>query len=94
MTRYRPSNTTEGDAFYSRWCTHCERDRANREDECAAGCKILSLTMLFDVDDPEYPSEWVICERKIPRCTAYVPEGEPIQERCAHTLDMFEASCN
>jgi hypothetical protein len=94
---YRPSNGTEGDGFIAHFCFNCER---NRDEDCP----ILAATFAFDVDDPEYPKEWVQDESPeldpedgLPvgagnaRCTAFAPRGEPIRERCALTADMFPA---
>lgn len=71
---YRPSNGSEGMAFTDHWCGRCERDRAFREDE-GDSCPIVAATMAFDVDDPEYPREWVYGARG-PCCTAFVAEGQ------------------
>jgi hypothetical protein len=72
---YRPSNGTEGDLFYGRWCAGCERERAFREDERADGCAIFSETLITGVDDPEYPRQWRQDGPRGPRCTAFVAEG-------------------
>jgi len=62
---YRPSNGTEGEGFIGIWCAACARDVGHN-------CSILARTLMHDVDDPEYPKEWV--EDNIgPRCTAFVP---------------------
>jgi len=57
------------------FCSHCEKDRAHREDPkmMAAGCDIILHVMAFDIDDPKYPKEWVQDERG-PRCTAFEEE--------------------
>lgn len=72
---YRPSNGTEGEMFYERWCANCERERGKK-------CRILTLTFALDIDDPHYPKQWV-CDTDVPylesnpRCTAFT-------ERRAH----------
>lgn len=93
--KYCPSNGTEGDSFISAWCGTCARDRALRDgcpiEECDDDevCDIVSRTFLYQVEDPEYPVEWIYGEAG-PCCTAYIPAGEPISmARCAHTVDMF-----
>lgn len=80
--KYRPSNGTEGAGFICAWCEACERDI--HED-----CPILAATFLYDVDDANYPAEWIEDESG-PRCTAFIPLGEPLPTpRCMETADMF-----
>ena len=67
--RYRPSNGIEGEFFWERWCKRCANDTEDNP------CAILSDTMAFCIDDPEYPPEWV-CDAegdwpRNPRCTAF-----------------------
>lgn len=95
--KYQPSNGTEGFIFMEAWCAECQRDKAMREgadfDECDDDerCDIIGDTMAYDVDDPEYPSEWQFGTDGQPRCTAFVEAGQPIPEpRCTKTLDLFE----
>lgn len=85
---YRPSNGTEGCAFIAAWCGKCERDRPHREDADASGCPILVDTMAYEIDDPSYPSEWVLDDSG-PRCTAFVEAGGSLPYRCSSTIDMF-----
>ncbi len=95
--KYRPSNGTEGDFFFSAWCCKCQRDKSMREgcdvNECDDNerCDIIGNTMCFDVEDDEYPKEWQIGKDGQPCCTAFVPAGEAIP--APHddlTIDMFE----
>lgn len=94
--KYRPANGTEGDIFISQWCSHCQNDKALREG-CAVNwmddferCDIIDKTMLFNVDDPEYPSEWVYGEDGQPCCTAFVATGDERSVfRDPLTVDMF-----
>lgn len=58
---YRPSNATEGDAFFARSCGRCQKQGA---------CEIPPLTMRHRENDPEYPSEW-IRDGNLGRCTAF-----------------------
>lgn len=98
LKRYRPSNCTEGAEFISHWCGHCARDLALNgakiyyqctDDEL---CSIVAATYAYDVNDEDYPREWVHDEDG-PRCTAFVPAGENVPtERCPHTVDMFGES--
>lgn len=83
---FRPSNGTQGASFIGHFCANCERDR--NED-----CPILAATFALDVDDPDYPKEWVEHEEngKVEaECTAFVEKGEPLPTpRCEQTDDMF-----
>lgn len=98
--KYRPSNGTEGDCFFSHWCSKCARDKHMSEgvafEDCLDGedgdlCEIIGKTFLHDVEDQEYPVEWQYGKDGQPCCTAFVPKGQPIpQDRCKHTVDMFE----
>lgn len=72
--RYRPSNATEGDAFIAQFCGRCNK----RE-----GCGIPRLTMRHQVEDAEYPREW-IREGRTGRCTSFEPVDSA--ERLALTL--------
>lgn len=69
---YRPSSGTEGADFMDRWCVKCrlEKDALVAFDE---GCRIASDTMIFNIDDPEYPAEWRQDGPSGPRCTAFIP---------------------
>jgi hypothetical protein len=94
--KYRPSNGTEGECFFDAWCRNCARDRSMREgdeiDECDDNerCDIIANTMIYKVDDSEYPTEWQYGKDGQPCCTAFVPTGEPIPApRDEHTVDMF-----
>ena len=79
---FRPSNGTEGACFVDSWCGQCER--GTRRD-----CPILGATYAYDVDEPEYPKEW-IRDSHGPRCTAFVHLGGPLPTpRCTDTADMF-----
>lgn len=95
IEKYRPSNGTEGEVFFESWCSHCQRDLAMSKglaiDECGDDdlCDILGRTMALDVDDPGYPEEWQYDDNRRPCCTAFVPAGESVPERCLHTADMF-----
>lgn len=64
---YRPSNGTEGEMFCKDWCRRCRREQNGRQ------CKILTATLIYSVDEPDYPKEWVIDvgEPGNPRCTAF-----------------------
>jgi len=83
IDKYRPSSGTEGISFYDAWCSDCARD----EDE---SCEILAKTFRFDVEDDEYPQEWIYDDAGQPICTEFIPQGEAIPTpRCTKTIDMF-----
>ena len=73
-SRYRPSNGTEGEIFMNHFCDRCSKDAKYRETlDGSDGCEILANTLVFEIDDPEYPKEW-IRDEKGPRCTAFEEE--------------------
>lgn len=59
---YRPANGTEGDFFHEWFC-----DRCRYESTCA----LLLASMLYQIDDPEYPKEWKHNEKGQPVCTMF-----------------------
>lgn len=68
--RYRPSNGDEGLWFMSMWCDKCVKDSESRP------CRILGRTMAFNINDKEYPREWVEDDNG-PRCTAFADHVKP-----------------
>jgi hypothetical protein len=99
---YQPCNGTEGEWFFEEWCEHCARDRVlngeartlKEQEDPDNWCPIIARTMAFNVGDAEYPVEWI---RDVgewpgnPRCTAFVPVGQPIQPpRDEQTLPLFK----
>lgn len=72
---YRPSNGTEGEGFMAVYCEECERDRLFREGR-GEGCEILSRSLIFDIDDEAYPTEWQYRDGR-GTCTAFLPSAEP-----------------
>jgi len=69
--RYRPSNGTEGAEFCEAWCDRCVKDVAAQRGDFENGCYIRAATYAFEVDDPEYPSEWTYDATGQPCCTAF-----------------------
>lgn len=65
---YRPSNGTEGMIFMEKFCDKCKKN--NTGD----GCKILADSLCFEVNEPEYPKEWVYDENNKPTCTSFTTE--------------------
>lgn len=92
---YQPSNGIEGECFINEWCGHCAKDKSMSEgkdyDECNDDeiCKIIAATMAYDIDDSEYPKEWIYNEYGHPCCTAFVQAGTPIPLKDDLTLDLF-----
>lgn len=48
-------------------------------------CDIISNTMAYDINDPEYPKEWIYNEKNEPVCTKWVKwdwdnDGNPDDE--------------
>ena len=85
---YRPSNGSEGMEFEARFCDHCSRDAAFRENmDGADGCPILAAVFIYDVDQQQYPKEWIEDDNG-PRCTAFTTDPI-VPPRCLHTLEMF-----
>jgi hypothetical protein len=66
---YRPSNGTEGMMFMEYFCDRCIY---NSEEE---GCEIIMRTMMHDVSEPEYPSEWLHDFKGRPQCTQFIENG-------------------
>ena len=61
--RYRPSNSSEAEDFFSQWCDLCVRGSSD--------CEIQAQTFWLDVDDPKYPKEWIQDAEGAARCTAF-----------------------
>ena len=73
--KYRPSNGTEGDGFHENFCFRCLHERwihRQKEDRDEDKCEIMSRSLLYQVDDPKYPSEWTYDEKGQPTCTKFV----------------------
>jgi hypothetical protein len=72
--KYRPPNGTEGSIFIARYCAHCEHEKyfhtLNDNDK---KCPILSATFIFDIDDPNDPSEWQYNEKGEAFCSNFKP---------------------
>jgi hypothetical protein len=54
MTKFRPSNGTEGLMFMERNCFLCIKD----DEEKGIFCPLIAASMAFDKEDPRYPEEW------------------------------------
>ncbi len=70
--KYCPSNGSEGDWFIGTYCMNCIHEKyshtLNDDDK---KCDLLSNSMLYNVTDEEFPSEWTYDENGKPICTSY-----------------------
>ena len=68
---YRPSNGTEGMYFIAEFCEQCIHEKwMHTQCEGDKKCDILSRSLIYDLDDPEYPEEWIYKDGK-PICTEH-----------------------
>ena len=70
---YRPSHGSEGESFQSQYCFHCRRNKGEE------GCRILLFTMIYGINDPDYPEEWIRTEGG-PVCLAFADKRIPAPE--------------
>ena len=61
VEKYRPSNGTEGSIFEGRWCERCGINRI---------CQIMNRAFMHDIDEPEYPKQWIRVDG-VPLCTSF-----------------------
>lgn len=69
MRKYKPSNGTEGMIFWEKYCMNC-----TQFDPLEGGtkdCDIMMRSMMYDIEDPEYPEEFTIDETNAPICTKW-----------------------
>lgn len=52
--------------FITLWCENCIHE--NDDDN---PCAILTATMVFSIEEKEYPCEWVYDKNGTPCCTAF-----------------------
>ena len=69
MEKYRPSNGSEGDWFIDKYCMRCIHCDPNPEGK--KQCEILMRSLVYSVDEPEYPSEWTYDDKDQPICTEW-----------------------
>ena len=65
--KYQPSNGTEGMYFTEKFCEQCLYEHIPSEKFC----DIVVLTMGLNINDKEYPKEWVYNENNNPTCTKW-----------------------
>lgn len=67
--KYQPSNGSEGTWFIDKHCMnckHCDPDPCGDKQ-----CDILCATMVYNVNQPEYPEEWTYNDKDEPICTKW-----------------------
>lgn len=70
--KFQPSNGTEGMIFMEAFCDHCIHEKFCHTGEHGdLQCEILSNTMLYGVNDKEYPQEWQYNAEGWPVCTKW-----------------------
>ena len=69
MKKYCPSNGTEGMIFTDHFCDRCMNQHPDPDHP--KQCMILCRTMVYDVNDKDYPEEWIYDENDRPTCTAW-----------------------
>lgn len=78
--KYCPSNGTEGDYFMNKFCYQCIHE--NPDPDKKPKCDIMTATMVYYTNDPEYPKEWIYDKNNKPTCTKFVKwdwgkDGDP-----------------
>lgn len=76
--KYRPSNSTDGEAFMSEFCYQCHK--MPHSPEADNQCAILGATFFYGTDEPEYPIQWQQ-DGKSSWCTAFKSRKEFNQRR-------------
>lgn len=87
--QWTPSNGTEGQLFIEAWCCECQRDRVLSEGLDTRQVDPAETCQIFEASFRGEAVEWQIGADGQPRCTAFVPVGEPVpRPRCGHTLEL------
>ena len=76
MSKYRPSNGSEGMWFMGLFCDRCAHNDY-QDDGSGKSCEIFCNTMVYDVEDTEYPEEWQETHGSMPTCTKFEKEATP-----------------
>lgn len=61
-TKYRPSNGTESLLFEEDWCNKCSKFNK---------CGIWLDAWAYEVDESQYPREWIFDDDGVPKCTVF-----------------------
>ncbi len=70
IRKYCPSNGSEGEGFIETYCMHCKFCDPDPNGETQ--CLVLYNSLSYDVDDEEYPVEWILDDKDQPTCTKHV----------------------
>lgn len=62
---YRPANGSEGMIFLEVFCENCVHNES--ED----GCGIQLRSMVYGIEDKDYPKEWKYDKEGQPTCTSF-----------------------
>lgn len=65
-TAFRPSNGTEGMIFEETWCDRCTH---------SMDCDLQFLSMIHEINESEYPKQWVHDAEGKPTCTEFEDKG-------------------
>jgi len=60
--KYRPANGSEGEAFKCIFCYKCKHE---------IGCEIELASIIYDIDDINYPEQWKYNNENNPICTKF-----------------------
>lgn len=91
--QWTPSNNTEGQHFIESWCRQCWWNNHNLHEDVPFDeiDPLEGICQIFDASFRGEAWEWQIGADGQPRCTAYVPAGQPLPlppPRCEHTLEL------
>lgn len=71
--KYEPYSADEGENFMNHFCANCRHEKfMHTQNDADKKCGILkNRTMVYNVNDEQYPSEWTYDENDNPTCTAF-----------------------
>lgn len=70
---YRPTSGTEGEMFIGHFCRNCIHGKyEHTRDINDKPCEIISFSFMCDINDKDYPEEWIYDDKDKPTCTAFV----------------------
>jgi len=59
--------------FIEQFCDQCIHEKwIHTQNDADKKCDILSRSLIFGSDDPDYPKEWIYGEGGRPVCTSFV----------------------
>lgn len=95
MTKlYRPSNGSEGMYFTSEFCDRCMFDDGVSQYGEEKACTLLLNSLMYGVNDPEYPREWIVDEDGHGICTKFILDGskEAADDQVRRHQERLEAA--